>query len=399
MAPSDLPEGWAKKTIAEVCERPQYGHTASANTNPVGPKFLRITDIQQGIVDWNTVPYCRCAELAKYRLASGDILFARTGATTGKSYSVVNPPDAVFASYLIRLRPRSSILPGYLSWYFRSPYYWDSLVSGIEDGNRPSMNATKLARVEIAFPADLGEQRRIVLRIEELTSRLRQAAGLHREAERNTATLFHVGLESAFSEREITDWPTYEAKRLFVPVNGQVDPRGHPYVDMPHVGPDSIETGTCRLLHDTIQTPRALGLKSGKYPFGPEHVLYSKIRPALRKVALPDFAGVCSADMYPLLPNTELILREFLALSLLSPAFSQYAVDNSDRNAMPKINRKTLFAFEMPVPDKKIQQEVVDELLGLQSKAQKLAEVQQALTADIDSFMPALLAKAFRGEL
>ncbi len=178
-----------------------------------------------------------------------------------------------------------------------------------------------------------------------------------------------------------------------------VDPREHPYIDMPHVGPDSIESGTCRLLHDTIQTPRQLGLKSGKYPFGAQHVLYSKIRPALRKVALPDFAGVCSADMYPLLPNTDIITREFLALSLLSPVFTQYAVDNPDRNAMPKINRRTLLAFRMPVPDKIAQKWIADELFALQAKAERLAKVRHALRAELDSFLPALLAKAFRGEL
>lgn len=251
-------------------------------------------------------------------------------------------------------------------------------------------------RIPLLKPSD---QRTLVRRLEKLTRHLHRAIDLHHEAEQDTARLFQAGLESAFSERHIAGWPIYEASRLFTPVNGQVDPRVHAYADMPHVGPDSIESGTCRILSETIQTPRQLGLKSGKYPFGPEHVLYSKIRPALRKVALPDFSGVCSADMYPLLPNREIITREFLALSLLSPAFSRYAVDNSDRNAMPKINRKTLFAFEMPVPDKAIQRQIAAELFGMQRESEKLAKMQRAVSDELDSFTPALLAKAFRGEL
>ena len=55
-----------------------YGHTESASSEPVGPQFLRITDIQNGHVDWESVPYCKIgsADLPKYRLAGGDIVFA-----------------------------------------------------------------------------------------------------------------------------------------------------------------------------------------------------------------------------------------------------------------------------------------------------------------------------------
>jgi type I restriction enzyme S subunit len=228
---------------------------------------------------------------------------------------------------------------------------------------------------------------------------LAEAQRLHEEARRAVTTLFESGLQACFSERNTVEWPIYRADLLFSTVSGQVDPRDSPYLDMPHIGPDCIEPGTGRLLHDTIQTPIQLGLKSGKYLFGPAHVLYSKIRPALRKVALPSFAGVCSADMYPLLPNTDLLSREFLALSLLSPAFSRYAAENSDRNAMPKINRSVLFAYEMPVPDKDTQEQIVKELFELKEKAERLSEVQAEMSAELDSLTPALLDKAFRGEL
>ena len=81
--------------------------TASASSQPVGPKFLRITDIQDGLVDWDAVPWCECdgRSAADARLKAGDIVFARTGATTGKSFLIRECPiNAVFASYLIRVR-------------------------------------------------------------------------------------------------------------------------------------------------------------------------------------------------------------------------------------------------------------------------------------------------------
>src|SRR4051812_29288905 len=80
--------------------------------------------------------------------------------------------------------------------------------------------------------------------------------------------------------------------------SGQVDPRELPYRDWPLVAPNHIEEGTGRLLPAPSASQQ--GAISGKYLFAPGDVLYSKIRPYLRKVALPRFSGLCSADMYPL---------------------------------------------------------------------------------------------------
>jgi hypothetical protein len=114
--------GWEVKELGAVSAI-NYGYTESASSEPIGPRFLRITDIQDDQVDWASVPYCKIesADLPKYRLASGDIVFARTGATTGKSFLVADPPDAVFASYLIRLRLLDKkLLPKFVSLFFQT---------------------------------------------------------------------------------------------------------------------------------------------------------------------------------------------------------------------------------------------------------------------------------------
>ena len=105
----ELPKGWAETTVGEVAEDISYGFTAKATTEPVGPRLLRITDIQNGSVQWESVPYCEIPKgrASNYSLRNGDIVFARTGATTGKSFRIRSCPEAVFASYLIRVRPSS----------------------------------------------------------------------------------------------------------------------------------------------------------------------------------------------------------------------------------------------------------------------------------------------------
>lgn len=164
-------EGWVEKDINGLSEI-AYGYTAPASSAPVGPKFLRITDIRDNSVDWESVPYCTISEddHAKHQLLDGDIVFARTGATTGKSYLLVSPPDAVCASYLIRLRVLSEIVrPAFMRYFFRTSAYWNVIASGTAGSAQGGFNATKLSGLVVPFPESLVEQDRIVLETQQLS--------------------------------------------------------------------------------------------------------------------------------------------------------------------------------------------------------------------------------------
>ncbi|WP_201326456.1 restriction endonuclease subunit S, partial [Burkholderia sp. E168m23] len=147
----------------DLAESVDYGVTASANSVEVGPKFLRITDIQNGNVDWSGVPYCVCedGERVAARLKAGDIVFARTGATTGKSYLIDKcPEDAVFASYLIRVRLGSGADSKFVSHFFDTPDYWGQISKGARGAAQPGVNATTLRALQVPLPP-IEEQRRI----------------------------------------------------------------------------------------------------------------------------------------------------------------------------------------------------------------------------------------------
>ena len=169
----ELPEGWVETDVGSLMSLIQYGHTASASARATGPRFLRITDIQDGRVDWGTVPSCDLTveEQEKYRLRPGDLVFARTGATTGKSYLIRTPPDAVFASYLIRLRTTQGIDPAFVYWFFQSASYWSQISKGKRGVGQPNVNATILASLQ-APVAPSSEQHRIVAKLDELFSEL-----------------------------------------------------------------------------------------------------------------------------------------------------------------------------------------------------------------------------------
>ncbi|EQD80879.1 restriction modification system DNA specificity subunit, partial [mine drainage metagenome] len=142
-------------------------------------------------------------------------------------------------------------------------------------------------------------------------------------------------------------WETSKFTWSVFIIEGQVDPEVDPYVNMPLIAPNHVESGTGRLL--STETAADQGAISGKYLCRRGDVIYSKIRPALRKATLAVEDCLCSADMYPL-RSREGMQPEFLLLFLLSEPFSTWAVLESNRVAMPKINREALSDIRIPVP-------------------------------------------------
>ena len=149
-----IPEGWEVKALGELTHKPQYGYTQSANDAPVGPKFLRITDINKKTwIEWESVPYCEISEedFDKYRLHKNDILIARM-ADPGHGCMIEEDQHAVFASYLIRFRPLCEHYARFLQYWIRSDSYWD-LVRGRGTGTtRVSLNAKVLSGFSLVVP-------------------------------------------------------------------------------------------------------------------------------------------------------------------------------------------------------------------------------------------------------
>ena len=161
------------------------------------------------------------------------------------------------------------------------------------------------------------------------------------------------------------------------------------YADYPHIGIDSIEKGTGEL--KGYRTVREDGVISGKYIFTPQHIIYSKIRPNLNKVALPDFEGLCSADAYPILPNHENCNRVFLAVAMRSEYYLEYILQFSSRTNLPKVNRKEIAGFRMPLPPLALQEQFA--AFVEQTDKSKLA-VQNSI-AELEELKNALMQKYF----
>ncbi len=133
----------------------QYGYTETATNEPVGPKFLRITDIAQSHVDWNNVPYCPISteNHQKYVLSEGDVVVARTGATVGYAKMVGrNAPDSVFASFLVRIRPIDEIYKYYFGLAITSAEFLEFVQTNAGGSAQPQANPPLLGEYELSIP-------------------------------------------------------------------------------------------------------------------------------------------------------------------------------------------------------------------------------------------------------
>ncbi|RMG01191.1 MAG: hypothetical protein D6726_09990, partial [Nitrospirae bacterium] len=168
-----LPESWEVVELGEVADKIEYGFTASAlSTGKI--KFLRISDIQDFSVNWNHVPYCNCSDeiIDKYLLNDGDILFARIGATTGKSFFVQSPPKSIYASYLIRVRVKEILSAAFLSQFCNTHAYWHQINQNKGGKIKGGINASILKRLKIALPSDYKEQENIAASLQIIDNKI-----------------------------------------------------------------------------------------------------------------------------------------------------------------------------------------------------------------------------------
>ena len=165
----DIPESWKWVRWGTIAKSIQYGYNAPALLSGT-IKMVRISDIQNGQVVWDSVPYCEIQdeEISTYLLEPNDILFARTGGTVGKSYLVSTVPEkAIYAGYLIRTQYSKSLCPKYLKFFMGSSLYWSQLRSGTIATAQPNCNGKTLSKMILPLPP-LAEQKRIVEKLEEI---------------------------------------------------------------------------------------------------------------------------------------------------------------------------------------------------------------------------------------
>ena len=210
--PFELPEAWEWVRLGTINADVHYGYTASANNTITKHRLLRITDIQNDKVNWETVPGCEINDdqAEQYLLRDGDILIARTGGTIGKSYLVSDlTVQSVFASYLIRVRKLVSNHPPYSKVFLGSQLYWSQLLAASMGTGQPNVNGNSLKGLVYPLPP-LAEQHRIVAKVDELMAlcdQLEQHSEHQLDAHKQLVeTLLATLVESENADDLATNW-------------------------------------------------------------------------------------------------------------------------------------------------------------------------------------------------
>ena len=310
---------------------------------------------------------------ARRIVRDGDVIISTVRTYLQAIAPVENPPDNLIVSTgFAVVRPSSVLDHRFCKYAVRANRFLWEVESRSTGVSYPAINASDLGDIAVTLP-EVGAQRVIAAYLDRETARI---DGLIAEKERMLALLEEK--RAALISRVVTrgldpspslkpsgqewlgdipaHWPTTKFSWDVFISEGQVDPEDDRFSEMILVAPNHIESRTGEITH--TETSADQGAISGKYFCKQGDVLYSKIRPALRKVALAETDCLCSADMYALRPSERLV-PQYLQYFLLSEDFSTWAELESARVAMPKINRETLSAIRIPVPPREEQECIV----------------------------------------
>jgi type I restriction enzyme S subunit len=393
---------WQTLPLGECAESVDYGVTASARLEPKGLKFLRITDIQNGAVNWDTVPWCECNSKSarESQLHSGDIVFARTGATTGKSFLIRDcPSGAVFASYLIRVRVGKNVHPAYVSHFFQTPEYWAQITRGARGVAQPGVNATTLKAIKIPL-APLAEQRRIAAILDKADALRAKRRGVvtHLNA-LNDAIFLDIFGDPATNPKS---WPRNTIGELALkfsdgPFGSNLKTADYTETGVRVVRLQNIGVGEF-LDEDKAFISEDHFRKLRKHECHPGDVLIGTLGdPNLRACIQPNWLTIAlnKADCVQFRPDARIATAPYICALLNHPSMGRMAQELMHGQTRVRISMGRLRDLEVPVPPVEVQQS-----FGIQVVASEgLRTLNLAWLGEADALFNSLQSRAFRGQL
>lgn len=375
------PNRFTWRRLGDLCERIDYGFTASADFSTREPRFLRITDIQNGKVLWDKVPGCKISkeEAEANRLLDGDIVFARTGATTGKSFLITNPPDSVFASYLIRLRLKPGIEPEFLSLFFQSEQYWEQIRAQARGGIQPNFNATMLANLRVLC-ADEPEQEQITNQLRGQLAEVERARAAVAEQLKAAEALVNALLRQSLNTA--TEQPLSECLHE---VTAGV---GEDWAKYPLLG--ATRAGVAPAKEPVGKSPQRYK------PVRPGTIFYNPMRILLGSIAMIDEGeapGITSPDYVVMTGVANRLHPRWFYYWFRSKYGAEFIKSLSRGAVRERLLFKRLAPARIPIPDWKAQQTFarqLGEIRGLRIALRRKLE-------SIEAIPTGLLREAFSG--
>ena len=333
------------KDVSQIVRGVTFSKAEGSGTNIVGRiPVIRAGSIQRTLLVNEGQIWVEESKIKEHQLIrKNDIIMCTSSGSAdlvGKCAISSDDYNVSFGAFCAGIRPNPiKVSPSYLYHFLNSPKFrnWTKNSSG---ANIKNIRASELGDFKFDLPP-LDEQKRIAAILDKadaIRRKRQQAINLADDFLRSVfLDMFGADLQRSTNVTTFGDISILDAK--------MVDPREEEYLDLLHIGPDRIEKSTGKLL--PAITAREERLISKKFLFDNQYILYSKIRPYLRKVAVPDFRALCSADMYPVKPVQGKVTREFIWMLLLSDYFDNYVSSLPARANIPKLNKTALLALSV----------------------------------------------------
>lgn len=404
-----LPSGWEWIPVNRVASDTSRRDPRQAPLTTFRYVEIGAVDTETGVIVLDKVRRVEGKDApsrARKVIKADDLLYATTRPYLRNIARVPEVLDGEICSTgFCVLRPRyEAIIPRYLFWACRSQFFVSQLIPKQRGASYPAVTDGDVFETEIPIPypdqpsRSLNVQRDLVARIETLIAELRAMQELNQKISADTRLLLDATLADIFQPSAMHRWEFESPLEKVVEINAPlVDPTSPEHRNLPHIYGRVVEEGTGQLLD--YNTAAEDGMRSSKYFFSAGAILYSKIRPYLRKATLVDFDGLCSADMYPLRVKHEAVVPEFLMWVLLSPDFTNYANSLSARARIPKLNRQQLFAYQLHFPLRRTQERIAFHLTQVRSEIMDMRELSENDTSLLEQMEQSILMRAFQGEL
>lgn len=388
----------------------QYGYTAET-TSPISgdAKYLRITDIVPYFVEKDRVPYCAidASKVNKYLVHDGDVLIARTGATTGYNLVVDDSfKNYVFASYLIRFNyDRKKLHPRYLKYVLKSPSWYGFVNNYIGGSAQPGMNARVFGKYYLPY-TDFSTQQKIASilsaydsLIENNKKRIKLLEQMAEDLYKEWFVRFRFpGHETAEFEGGVPKgWKKVELNSILSKITTGLNPRknfvlgqgSNYYVTIKNMSDNTIFLDEkCDKIDDeaiTIINKRS-DLQTGD-------ILFSGIGTIGRVylIDIPTHNWNVSESVFTLRANNQ-ISKEYLYSLLLSNDFQNYCQLHSQGAAQLGIRMAELKSFKFALPDERIIKLFTDKITHLLQFVSSLRRNNRLLTTQRDILLPRLMS-------
>jgi type I restriction enzyme S subunit len=381
---------WSIKKLGDVLEKIVGGGTPSmSNPDYWGGNisWASVKDIKENsFVLTQTEDYITeegMENSATNLIPSGSLIMATR---MGLGRVVKTKIDTTINQDLKALFPGNDLDSDYLLFFLKSKSQ-----ELINKGSGATVSGIKLEHIkdlEIPLPP-LPEQKRLVKKIEELFAKIDEAKKLREEAIKETESLIPSTLHRIFTAGQAKGWPEKEI--------GEIAPirRKNNKDLLPYVGMEDVESGTGIFL-GSFDSKK---VSSNTFYFDQDCVLYGRLRPYLNKVLIPNFKGHCSTEMFPLVPDTTILSREYLWYWLTQKSFIDAAMKTAMGSRMPRAKMTEVVKFKILIPPISEQKKIVAELDSLSAKVKQLKELQKSTSADLTALKQSILHKAFSGEL